>query len=170
MSARMISREAFAGAVSSSPPKEVRETRSAQTPWRPRIGAKESSFDAPPPPFILIIDDSLSVYASVKRALSLDGFIHVERLDCFIDLPRKIHDRPPSLILLDLNIPELPGLTMGRYIRKHQARRIPIIIYSAGSMPELERAATELAASAIVQKSSKGEELRTQVKKALQHG
>jgi DNA-binding response OmpR family regulator len=167
MSARIISRGTSAGAPSNSP---RGETESAQTSWRPRIVARESPFDAPPPPLILVIDDSLSVYASVKRALSLDGYIHVERLDCFIDLPRKIRDRPPSLILLDLNIPELPGLTMGHYIRKHQARRIPIIIYSASPMAELERAATELAAAAIVQKSSNGEELRTQVKKALQHG
>jgi DNA-binding response OmpR family regulator len=167
MSARIISRGTSAETPSNSP---RGETESAQTPWRSRIAARESLFDAPPSPLILVIDDSLSVYVSVKRALSLDGFTHVERLDCFIDLPRKIRDKPPSLILLDLNIPELPGLTMGHYIRKHEARRIPIIIYSASPIAELERAATELAAFATVQKSSNGEELRTQVKKALQYG
>jgi chemosensory pili system protein ChpA (sensor histidine kinase/response regulator) len=168
MSARtIISRGTSARVPSSS---DQGEGEIAETPWRPRIVARESPFDAPPSPLILVIDDSLSVYASVKRALSLDGYINVERLDCFIDLPRKIRDRPPALILLDLNIPELPGLTMGHYIRKHQARRIPIIIYSSSPLAELERAAAELAASAIVQKSSSGEELRTQVKKALQNG
>jgi DNA-binding response OmpR family regulator len=116
---------------------------------------------------VLVIDDSPSVFYSVKTTLSPDGYI-VERLGCFIDLPSRIKQNPPDLVMLDLNIPELPGIAMGKYIRSHQPRYIPILIYSSAPLDELQHALTEIGADGALPKDTPSEALRSRVKKALE--
>ncbi|MCK6591238.1 MAG: response regulator [Polyangiaceae bacterium] len=116
---------------------------------------------------VLVIDDSPSVFYSVKAALSPDGHF-VERLGCFVDLPGRIAENPPNLILLDLHIPELPGIAMGKYIRSHQPRYIPILIYSGAPLNELERAMREIHADGAIPKDTPPDALRDRVRAALQ--
>ncbi len=126
-----------------------------------------ASEQAAPAARVLVIDDSPSVFLVVKTVLAADGY-HIERLGCFVDLPSKIKDNPPDLVMLDLQIPELPGVAMGLYIRRHQPRHIPILIYSGASLAELQRAVNEIGADGAIPKDTPPEALRARVKKALQ--
>ena len=115
---------------------------------------------------ILIVDDSPTVVRFVQTTLKADGH-HVTSLDNFIQLAAVIRNDPPDLILLDLNIPALSGLTMGSMVRKYEDGTIPIIIYSSQDEEEMRRAAEELGAVAVLKKTNAPEALRTAVKDAL---
>lgn len=115
---------------------------------------------------ILIVDDSPTVVRFVERTLRMDGH-DVSSLDSFIQLAAVVRDEPPDLILLDLNIPALSGLSMGGMVRKYQSSPIPIIIYSSQDEEEMRSAATELGAVAVLKKTLAPETLRAVVQDAL---
>ncbi len=115
---------------------------------------------------VLIIDDSPTVIRFVQMALAQDGH-DVRALDSFIQLAAVIREDPPDLVLLDLNIPALSGLTMGTLVRKYQSRQVPIIIYSSQGDLEMQKAAQALGAVAVLQKGADATALRLYVKSAL---
>jgi DNA-binding response OmpR family regulator len=115
---------------------------------------------------ILVVDDSPTVIHFVRGALGADGH-EVEALDSFINLAFIVKNRPPDLVILDLNIPALSGLSMGNIMRKYESRSIPIVIYSSRGEAEMRSAAKELNASGVVAKSSRADELRAEVARIL---
>lgn len=115
---------------------------------------------------ILVIDDSATVIRSVEAALVADGHV-IESLTRFVELPSRIRQQPPDLILLDLEIPALSGVALGRYVRKYQTRPIPILIHSSRPEPELIQAALEVAATGFVVKGATPDHLRSEVNRAL---
>lgn len=115
---------------------------------------------------ILVIDDSPTVVHFVRLALAADGH-DVKALDSFIQLAAIVRDDPPDLVLLDLNIPALSGLSMGGLVRKYEQGKTRIVIYSSRPVEELRQAARELKAVAVLRKSSNTAELRSVVKDAL---
>lgn len=115
---------------------------------------------------ILVIDDSPTVLLAVRQALGVEGH-RVEALDSFVDLPGRLRDNPPDLIVLDLEIPYLPGLAFARLIQKYQLRSIPIVIYSGQPIQEIERAARTIGAAASVAKGQPLQILREAVDHTL---
>lgn len=115
---------------------------------------------------ILIIDDSPTVVAALRLALESDGH-EVEALDHFVNLPQVIRRRSPDLIFLDLEIPALPGLVCGRYVRKYQLKPICILVHSSRPEAELAQAAREISAAGYVTKGKTPSELREIVRNAL---
>lgn len=102
---------------------------------------------------ILVIDDSDFVVESVKEALEPLGHT-IERLESFLKLVDSVRTDPPDLILLDLEMPLLPGRKAGEYIRRYQAHRIPLLIHSSRPEPELRRAAMAVDADGWVSKTA----------------
>ncbi len=117
---------------------------------------------------ILVIDDSLTAFMGLVRDLGVDGH-QVRRLDKFVDLPRALKTCP-SLILLDLEMPALPGRTVAQYIRKYQPREIPLVLYSSVGDQELEQAAREIGAVAWIPKRCTTDVLRRSVSRILHAG
>jgi len=115
---------------------------------------------------ILVIDDSATVIHFVRSALSEDGHV-VSSLESFIHLAGVIRGDAPDLVLLDLNIPALSGLSMGNLVRKYEQRSIPIVIYSSRPAGEMQLAARELRAVSVLRKGSDPNELRNAVNGAL---
>jgi DNA-binding response OmpR family regulator len=79
-------------------------------------------------PSILIVDDESTIREVVRRYLERDGFQVWEAADGFEALDA-IKSEPPDLILLDLMLPGIDGLTLTRHLR--QDRAIPIIMLTA---------------------------------------
>jgi two-component system, OmpR family, response regulator len=115
---------------------------------------------------ILVVDDSPTVIQFIRSSLRSDGH-EVEALDSFINLAFIVRNSPPDLVILDLNIPALSGLSMGNILRKYETRRIPIVIYSSRGEAEMRSAAKELSAAAVIPKSSRSDELRAEVARIL---
>jgi DNA-binding response OmpR family regulator len=79
-------------------------------------------------PSILIVDDESTIREVVRRYLERDGFQVWEAADGFEALDA-IKSETPDLILLDLMLPGIDGLTLTRHLR--QDRAIPIIMLTA---------------------------------------
>jgi CheY-like chemotaxis protein len=117
---------------------------------------------------ILAIDDSPSVIHHLRRILEGEGHV-VETLGLLVELPQKLKNDPPDLIVLDLHMPALPGISFGGFIRKYQPHEIPIIIYSSRPRSELEDAAQKVQAVDFIEKGGPDLVLVGAVNRALRN-
>lgn len=77
---------------------------------------------------ILVVDDEETIREVVRRYLEREGFNVIEAADGFETLDA-IRSEPPDLIVLDLMLPGIDGLSLTQHI--HQYRHIPIIMLTA---------------------------------------
>jgi two-component system, chemotaxis family, chemotaxis protein CheY len=93
---------------------------------------------------ILTVDDSASIRQTIKIALGNEGHTICEAVDG-VDGLQKAHGARFDLIITDLNMPEMDGLTMIRELRKNPAHAgVPILFLSTESdagMKQLAKAA-----------------------------
>ena len=82
---------------------------------------------------VLVVEDQADVREMVELLLQLDGFSvctagdGLEALDC-------IASKQPCLILLDVSMPRMDGITFGRLLRRHpdpHLARTPVILLTA---------------------------------------
>lgn len=79
---------------------------------------------------ILVVEDETTVRETVTRALQDEGFRVVAATDGLSGL-RKARDAKPDLVLLDLMLPEMDGLSLCRALRRDSD--VPIIMLTARS-------------------------------------
>lgn len=82
----------------------------------------------PNPKSILVVEDEQTIREVVRRYLERDGFTVREAADGRAALVA-VEDEPPDLIVLDLMLPGLDGLTLTRQLR--QRSNIPIVMLTA---------------------------------------
>ncbi len=80
------------------------------------------------PKSILVVEDEQTIREVVRRYLERDGFAVREAADGRAALVA-VEDEPPDLIVLDLMLPGLDGLTLTRQLR--QRSNIPIVMLTA---------------------------------------
>jgi CheY-like chemotaxis protein len=62
-------------------------------------------------------------------------------------------DAPPDLILLDIAMPQMDGLTVCRELRAHPSTRaIPILLFTASTVEEIREHADAVGASGVLTK------------------
>jgi two-component system response regulator ResD len=86
---------------------------------------------------VLVVDDEATIRDVIRRYLERDGFVVREAGDGFAALDA-LSESLPDLIVLDLMLPGIDGLTLTRQLRapkagaEHEARqRIPIVMLTA---------------------------------------
>ena len=79
-------------------------------------------------PYILVVDDEDTIREVVRRYLEREGYLVQEAADGYeaMDIVRQTS---PNLIVLDLMLPGIDGLTLTQHLRKD--REIPIIMLTA---------------------------------------
>src|SRR5215217_7270880 len=85
-------------------------------------------FMAAPDAPILVVDDDPKIVALVRTYLERERYPVVTAADGESAL-RAIEEQAPRLVVLDLMLPEIDGLTVIR--RARQLRDVPIIVLSA---------------------------------------
>jgi len=120
-------------------------------------------------PLILVVEDVALARDAVARLLETEGF-QTERAANGKEAYAKLYSNKPDLVLLDLMMPELDGITLLRMIRQHpQWETIPIIVLTA--LPDENRLvarARELGVKEIVSKTTFGfEELMQRIRKTM---
>ncbi len=73
-------------------------------------------------PYILAVDDDPDVLGTLYRALTREGF-EVGRATSGLEALKMLAARRPELIILDIIMPGLDGLTVCRRVRGRQAVR-----------------------------------------------
>jgi DNA-binding response OmpR family regulator len=123
---------------------------------------------SPVRPKILVVDDEPEAVELIEFNLKQAGFDVVAAPDGAEAL-KKARATPPSLILLDLMLPEVDGLEVCKILRRDPATaRIPIVMVTAKAA-EIDRVlGLELGADDYITKPFSPRELVLRIKKILQ--
>jgi len=77
---------------------------------------------------VLVVDDETPLRKALCDKLVLEGFVALEAINGEIGLERALLERP-HIILLDIVMPKMDGITMARELRKDEwGKYVPIII------------------------------------------
>ena len=107
---------------------------------------------------ILVVDDDASVRETIRRALSQDGLKVVEAENGREALER-MAERTPSLILLDIIMPELDGFGFMEELRKREEwNQIPVVVLTAKDITAQERARLQGFATTVLQKQEQSQD------------
>ena len=111
-------------------------------------------------PTVLVAEDSEDTRIMLKRALELKGYRVFEAEDGQQALD-KARQYPPSLIVIDLNMPVLDGLETVKNFRKREreGEHVPIIAITAYDVYGMEEAALEIGCNIYLSKPLDLEEL-----------
>ena len=116
---------------------------------------------------ILTVDDSASMRQMVKITLSGAGYQVVEA-ENGADGLTKAKASPANMVVTDLNMPVMDGLTFIRELRKlPEYRGVPIIFLSTESDAGVKAQAKEAGATGWIVKPFQAEQLLAVVKKVL---
>jgi CheY-like chemotaxis protein len=118
-------------------------------------------------PRILVVEDESDVRTMLTRLLGSIGDVTsakdgAEALQVLTSAP------PPDVIVTDVMMPRMDGLSLARELKKHaQLARVPVVMLTAKSRPGDMIEGINAGARSYVTKPFKAEELVTKVKKAL---
>ena len=116
---------------------------------------------------ILVVDDDPDILQFVEMNLDMEGFdaLTAESGRVALELAR---ERPPDLILLDVMMPEMDGLTVLRRLRSSPATSsIPVVLLTAKALAEDRVRGLDLGADDYITKPFDVEELMARVKAVL---
>lgn len=121
-------------------------------------------------PLVLLIDDEVAYAKVIGEALKKHGFDVViagnagEALEIF-------QQTKPSLILLDVMMPEIDGLTLLKWLREHSEQEdLPIHVVSAKAQEADKQAALKAGANGFIAKPFSLDELLQTVGSYLPNG
>src|SRR3954470_22635700 len=84
---------------------------------------------AAPEPLVLVVDDEASVRQALERALRLEGFA-VATAAGGREALAAVAQRPPAVVVLDVTMPDLDGVSVLRRMRADGVD-VPVCILSA---------------------------------------
>lgn len=118
-------------------------------------------------PRILIVEDENIVRALLSAQFERAGY-DVDAVGSCADMFAVISRRVPSLIVLDLGLPDEDGLVALRQLRSRFT--VPVLVLTSRDEPEASVAALELGADDYVSKSVMPEEIVLRVRNVLRRG
>ena len=116
---------------------------------------------------IMTVDDSASVRMMVAFTLKESGYNVIEAVNG-IDALEKLESSDISLIIADINMPEMDGISMVKKIRGHKEHRfIPVIMLTTESHESIRERGREAGATGWIVKPFKPEQLLGVTRKVL---
>jgi len=116
---------------------------------------------------IMTVDDSASVRLMVKFTLSELGFEIIEAING-IDALQKLEKKQAHMLITDVNMPEVDGISLVRKVRENPLYRfIPIIILTTESREGKKREGKQAGATGWIVKPFRPEQLIAVVKKVM---
>jgi two-component system KDP operon response regulator KdpE len=113
---------------------------------------------------ILIIEDEPAIRSVLRVVLGSEGYIIIEA-DTGVRAEIEARSHKPDLLLLDLGLPDIDGLTVIRNVRAWSP--VPIIVLSARTMEDQKIAALDAGADDYVTKPFSAPELLARVRAGL---
>jgi|SRR6185436_15592623 PleD family two-component response regulator len=105
---------------------------------------------------ILIVDDQKDIGTGLERLLRYAGHEAVS-VTGGAEALAMLHVRKPSLVVLDVNMPEMDGLTVLKLIKEHtELKDVPVMMYSADTQHETMTEAKRLGAVDFLVKGTIG--------------
>lgn len=121
-------------------------------------------------PLVLLIDDERAYAEVIRDALESYG-IEVRLAHNAMEALEVYQDKVPDLILLDVMMPEIDGLTLLKWLREHSEKdKVPIHIVSAKAQDKDRDAALKAGADGFMAKPFTMEELKELIARTLSNG
>ena len=80
---------------------------------------------------IYVVEDDMNIREIETFSLMKSGYI-IEDFECAKDFWRRIYDKVPNLIILDIMLPDEDGLSIVEKLRKRaETRHVPIMMVTA---------------------------------------
>jgi CheY-like chemotaxis protein len=116
-------------------------------------------------PRVLLVEDHAETREMLRRALEKEGWTVAEAQNGKVALQR-LAEAPPTLILLDLMMPEMDGFDFMDALRQNGRRpRVPVIVITAKDLTEEDRRRLNGGVERIIQKgASSPDELLAEVR------
>lgn len=119
---------------------------------------------------ILIIDDSSTMRSALKKVLEGEGHELLEADDGVNGLALFEKNLDSALILTDINMPNMDGITMCEKIRqKDNGKKVIIMVVSTEGSAELKAKAKALGIVAWMTKPPQPEKLREAIRVVMKH-
>lgn len=120
---------------------------------------------------VLIVEDERDIAGLIKHALERGGDADAEIVGSGDAALRVVRDRPPDLIILDLNLPVVSGVEVCRILRSSDAAsHVPIIMLTARTSEDDRVSGLEQGADDYVTKPFSLRELSARVRAVLRRG
>jgi len=118
---------------------------------------------------ILIVEDEQDVAGLIKHAVERNGDAEAEIVGSGDNSALKaVSERPPDLLVLDLNLPVLDGVEVCRILRSRtDTKRLPIIILTARATEDERVTGLEIGADDYITKPFSLRELTARVRAVL---
>ena len=105
---------------------------------------------------ILIVDDQKDTGTALERLLRYAGHESVS-VTGGSEALAMLHIRKPELLVLDVNMPDMDGLTILRTIKEHdELKDVRVVMYSADTNPQTMEEARRLGAVDFLVKGTVG--------------
>ena len=118
-------------------------------------------------PRILIIDDDERLATAAARSLRIWGYEAIVTSTPF-GFTKMIDERKPDLVLVDVNMPALPGESLVRIARKAEGRhRCLLVLWSAKHPDQLRELVRRFGADGYIHKSEEPDVLAQKVRELL---
>ncbi len=106
-------------------------------------------------PLVVIIEDNPQDLRLARRLLESDGNFRIIEATTGREGLKAIYEHRPELVILDLMLPEMDGISVVEALQSdHQLRDIPVIVLSAKELTPQEKEALRPGISSLVQKAS----------------
>lgn len=121
------------------------------------------------PKKIIIVEDQPEVADLLEEMLSIDQY-EVIKIHSSTGALSVIRAENPDAVLLDIMMPDVPGLEVLRFMRREPSlQKIPVVIVSAKTLPADIRTGLEAGATEYLTKPVDVEVLRSTVARVLQN-
>ena len=117
---------------------------------------------------ILVVDDDAAVRRSLARVLTTAGH-RVEAVGSGVDAVRRLQDEEFDLVVLDLRMPRLGGLTVLQHVQNRHPE-VPVIVMTGFPSIENAKESIELGAFDFLLKPLDPDRIRGVVSRALASG
>ena len=118
------------------------------------------------PARLLLVEDERSLRTLVAQYLDEIGYRVVEAADGLVAVERFEREGPFDLVLLDLNLPGIPGIEVCRRIRRLCPDQ-PVLIVSGAILPQHDLELDAMGVSEQLTKPYHPEELRERIERIL---
>jgi len=109
---------------------------------------------------ILVVDDSRAMRAYIRGALTSSSEYEVDEAASGFEALRLLPRSDYDVVVTDINMPDINGLELIRFIRNSERHRsVPIVIVSTQSSKRDEDRAVELGANSFLPKPFQPEEI-----------
>ena len=117
---------------------------------------------------ILIVEDEHDVAGLIKHAVERAGDAEAEVVVSGDTALKAVAERPPDLVLLDLNLPVLDGVEVCRILRSRtETKQLPIIILTARGAEDDKVTGLEIGADDYISKPFSLRELTARIRAVL---